>query len=277
MNCGDFEAIITDLAGEKLIDASRYKQALAHKNTCARCAARLANERSLTKALAVVANAETEQAPAHTKAALLQAFAQRTQNSAAPPIPFVSQTEAKSGSVVLFSPKAKNHLPSWLWTVAAAILLAVLGIAAMQILQSSSSQSGLQAHGLEPISLPKSKAQPQLPNKEKPIAIATVNVPKPRRRNTPLQTTMAPANNNRGQQQADDAEITTDYIPLTYVAGATAMESGQVVRVMMTRSSLLAYGLPVNLERDDEKIKADLVVGDDGLARAIRFVYPSKK
>jgi hypothetical protein len=50
------------------------------------------------------------------------------------------------------------------------------------------------------------------------------------------------------------------------------MESGKVIRVQMPRSALIAFGLPVNVERADVPVKADLLVGEDGLARAIRFV-----
>jgi hypothetical protein len=31
-------------------------------------------------------------------------------------------------------------------------------------------------------------------------------------------------------------------------------------------------GLPVNIEHYGERVKADVVLGDDGVARAIRFV-----
>jgi hypothetical protein len=70
---------------------------------------------------------------------------------------------------------------------------------------------------------------------------------------------------------ADQAEITTDYLPLTYLPDA-APDSGQVVRVRIARSALLAMGLPMDVERAGEMVKADVVIGDDGLARAIRFV-----
>ena len=66
-------------------------------------------------------------------------------------------------------------------------------------------------------------------------------------------------------------EIATEFLPLTYVA-ETAQESGQVVRVRMPRATLASFGLPVNAERGSELIKADILIGDDGLARAIRFV-----
>jgi hypothetical protein len=276
MNCGDFEVIITDLAGEKLIDATRYKLALAHKNTCARCAARLTNERLLTKALHTVANAETEQAPAHTKAALLQAFAERMPSSVALPISPVAVTETSEKNVLTFTPKPQR-VSRWTW--AAAAVLAIVSLAAIQIAKSAST-SAIQAYGVEPIAIPKvnepkEMPAPQLPKKHSPIPEKFVATIKNAKRNSaPRRTEAIP---EPVQEQVAENEITTDYIPLTYLAGTTAIESGQVVRVMVSRSSLLAYGLPVDLERTDEKIKADLVVGDDGLARAIRFVYPSKK
>ncbi len=71
---------------------------------------------------------------------------------------------------------------------------------------------------------------------------------------------------------ANATETVTDYIPLTYLDDATAMESGQVVRIDVPRSSLAAFGLPVSQDRLDERVKADIIIGDDGLARAIRFV-----
>ena len=45
-----------------------------------------------------------------------------------------------------------------------------------------------------------------------------------------------------------------------------------MIRVQIPRSSLIAFGLPVNVERADAPVKADLLVGEEGLARAIRFV-----
>lgn len=283
MNCGDFEVIITDLAGEQLIDATRYKLALAHKNTCARCAARLANERSLTKALHTVANAETEQAPAHTKATLLQAFAERMPSSSvAPPISPVAVAEPGEKTVLTFTPKARQ-LPrlTWAAAAAAAAVLAIVSLATIQVAQSTSSMA-LQAYSVEPIAIPKTNEPkaipaPQLPKQQNPLADTTAVRIKNVRRNPAPQRMEVKEKQERVEEQIAENEITTDYIPLTYVAGTTAMESGQVVRVMVSRSSLLAYGLPVDLERTEEKIKADLVVGDDGLARAIRFVYPSKK
>ena len=68
------------------------------------------------------------------------------------------------------------------------------------------------------------------------------------------------------------SEVTTDYIPLMYVSDATSSQSGFVVRLEIPRTTLLSMGLPVNTERGNALVKADVVVGDDGVARAIRLV-----
>ena len=69
------------------------------------------------------------------------------------------------------------------------------------------------------------------------------------------------------------AEQTTDYIPLTYFADDSGTQGGVVVRVEIPRSTLLAMGLPVNTERGNSLVKADVVVSDDGMPRAIRLVH----
>jgi hypothetical protein len=49
-------------------------------------------------------------------------------------------------------------------------------------------------------------------------------------------------------------------------------DGGQLVRVELPRSAMASFGLPVNLDRANERVKADVLVGSDGQARAIRFV-----
>lgn len=68
-------------------------------------------------------------------------------------------------------------------------------------------------------------------------------------------------------------EIATDFIPVMGVYNLPAADSGQVVRVELPRSALTRFGLPMNIDRAGARIKADVVVGNDGLARAIRFVH----
>ena len=67
-------------------------------------------------------------------------------------------------------------------------------------------------------------------------------------------------------------EIATDFMPLGYLNPATLQDGGQIIRVEVPRSALVNFGLPVNPDRYHEKVKADVLLGVDGMAHAIRFV-----
>jgi hypothetical protein len=69
-----------------------------------------------------------------------------------------------------------------------------------------------------------------------------------------------------------DDEITTDFLPLSYGSNLSPLDDGQVIRLELPRSALQSFGLPVNVERAGERVKADVLLGHDGVARAIRFV-----
>ena len=65
-------------------------------------------------------------------------------------------------------------------------------------------------------------------------------------------------------------EIATAFIPVSYGVGPG--EPASMVRVRLPRSALLSFGLPMNAERASEPVIADVLLGEDGVARAIRFV-----
>jgi hypothetical protein len=71
---------------------------------------------------------------------------------------------------------------------------------------------------------------------------------------------------------AKRAEFATEFVPLSYGGVQKPMESGEVIRMDMPRSAIIAFGLPVNVDRADTPVKAELLLGEDGMARAIRFL-----
>ena len=78
-----------------------------------------------------------------------------------------------------------------------------------------------------------------------------------------------------GPQAAETAqarEVTGEFIPLVPDQTWTPGESGQIMRVSMPRTALQSFGLPVDESRAFEIVKADIVVGQDMVARAIRIV-----
>jgi hypothetical protein len=67
--------------------------------------------------------------------------------------------------------------------------------------------------------------------------------------------------------------VGTDFIPLPYAPELRGEDSAAIVRVKLPRYSLQTVGLPFNPERANERIDADVLMGQDGIARAIRFVH----
>ncbi len=65
------------------------------------------------------------------------------------------------------------------------------------------------------------------------------------------------------------AEIKTDFIALSYARSA---DSGQVVRVRVPSSMMVAVGLVETVDKPMNLIDAEVLIGDDGLTRAIRFI-----
>jgi hypothetical protein len=76
--------------------------------------------------------------------------------------------------------------------------------------------------------------------------------------------------------EARVAEVTTDFMPLAY--SSVPSTNLQVVRLAVPRNALVSFGLtpPEPLDRMfTDTVLADVLVGDDGLARAVRFVRPA--
>jgi len=69
-------------------------------------------------------------------------------------------------------------------------------------------------------------------------------------------------------------EATTEFFPLFY--GSIPSSSGHIVRMEVPRESLARFGLASahDAGHTTGMVLADVLVGDDGLARAVRFVRP---
>jgi hypothetical protein len=65
-------------------------------------------------------------------------------------------------------------------------------------------------------------------------------------------------------------EVVTEFFPL--MDPAPPMERGELLRVEVPASAMRLVGLPVREENLADRIQADVLVGEEGMARAIRFV-----
>ncbi len=95
------------------------------------------------------------------------------------------------------------------------------------------------------------------------------HVPMPAHRATPGSVELAalPDTSEPSQAEADDG-----FIPLPNARGLDPNEQVNIVRVEVPRSAMLEIGLAVSADRVSELVVADVELGQDGLARAIRFV-----
>jgi hypothetical protein len=70
----------------------------------------------------------------------------------------------------------------------------------------------------------------------------------------------------------DSMDQDNGFIPLPNVARLEANEDVNLVRVQLPRSAMIAVGYAVSAERASEMVEAEVVLGPDGLAHAVRFL-----
>jgi len=277
MNCEDFESKVADLAREQMMEAGVLAQALAHHEKCEACAQRLDDQRSLSLKLSALARETSSADLPPMRNELLHAL--RGQRAATD----------RQGTV---ASRRSRAMVAGAMAVAAMILVVI----AVAVIRSRSASPAVQA-------LPNSTSPENLP----PSELATVDTrdlsaphfsPLPHKSSGWGSRRLAGRNSRRNVNQtivpvqsiadlsskdmtketatsstADSAaEITTDFMPVGYAGATTLQDGGQLVRVELPRSALVAFGLPMNVNRYDEKVKADVFFSADGMARAIRFV-----
>jgi hypothetical protein len=253
MNCHDFEGIASDLAKDHLMVADQRERALAHSASCAHCAERLADERTLTDGLRLLAKTASEQAPASVEQSLLKAF--RDQRTARP-------------AVSIYATRRR-----WMYVAASVAAIALIVTILAFATRNRESQPPVPEKAVIPTPL-----TPEAPRQSPSTTITpekTVAVRSSRAAGKALATARAsrskPLNYETEKLNPSD-EIATEFIPLMNREALSQMDGGQVMRVELPRSALMTFGLPMDMERATERIKADVLVGNDGLARAIRFV-----
>ena len=234
MNCHEVQPVITDLARNSVLEIEAREGALAHLKECRECSARLVEEKRLTEGLRAWNAAMIDEQPRPAlEEKLRAAFRQNVR------------------------PAQRRHWPKFAaaGAIAAAVLLFKLLAPVPQV---------------KPIA----KMPPQSPA---PVIVAQVPaaggaVPSPgmvvRRRQANRLRHPAP---DRSPIPAS-AEVGTEFLPVAQGDGWTPLDGGRLVRVRLPRSAMGAFGLPVDEGRGPERVKADVMLSDDGLLRAIRFV-----
>ena len=72
--------------------------------------------------------------------------------------------------------------------------------------------------------------------------------------------------------EGSDTYAISDFVPVPFTDGIGPEDPGMVVRVQLTRASLAELGYPVAEAPDEDLIRADVLVGEDGWPRGVRLV-----
>lgn len=245
MNCRDFETTILSMGRAQLLEASVRRQTLAHITQCPACADYLAEQQALTAAVRATAKSlRDEAASAHIEQSLRAAF--RKQANAA---------------AFAHSPGHARRWPKRALVAAAAILL--LCLLAGIIRQWSFADRDPRTATVLPQPAPKKAKPPEPPSPTGPHERAAARHVAGKRRPTPPAV-------HHGATTGEEA--VTQFITLVNETQLAPLESGQVLRVELPTSTLISMGLRITAEDPSKLVIADLLVGQDGLPRAIRFV-----
>lgn len=298
MNCLEFESQLELLARGALLEARTRSAAEAHAGSCDTCAARLADERTLSTGLRALASGmKGAEASAGVEAALLASFHARAASVAAADL----KEAGAASNVVPLSAQTSARQWSWVKTVAVASLAAAASLAFFILVRQGASPNTphefaaagpQQQKMIEPPPSDNGSGHPsesatatlKQPGVEEgastspePNAGRSGNAPRtftPRARIVNASytgggrgaTTARPAGETNAQ------EVATEFIPLMQAGPYAQAEDGHLVRVELPRSALASFGLPINAEAASDRVKADVLLGQDGIARAIRFI-----
>lgn len=231
MNCTEFDAIAPDLERAGVLDAAACREALAHAESCPRCASRREAEQRLSAALQSVSLQE----------AIL----------CAPP-----RVEARLRAALVAAHARRIWLTTrWLWgaSVTAVLLLSAGGYLTLRWVAPAS-------HGR-----PDEQTVSRAEHVSKPETVPGTVVEAPA---AAVSQDTAPSDNDL---LAVGASLSGEgFLPLQEALPLGPEEEASLVRVRLPRSELAAFGLPINEERAGDLIEVDFLLGQDGSPRAVR-------
>ena len=220
------------VARAETVNAADQRVLREHVEACAECRRRLANERMLSAGLAAMA-AEPGAPSAAVRSALLTEF----------------RREKKVVTI---------RRPVMKWVGIAAVAAAVL----MAVVLATGRRK-------EPVVTP-----PSVQVAKTPVPVPVVAPPV----QAPVQAKARPVLRPRRRPaappvQVDDApEVATDFFEIPYVEPLRPEQRADVFRMQVPRASMAAFGLPVTGGRLDSRVTADVLMGEDGVVRAVRFI-----
>ena len=253
MNCSEFQHISHELARDQ-VEGREKIEALAHAGECSRCTEYLEQERTLSLKLGFLSQVmHAQEAPAALQPALLAAFREHA-----------AQAGGNGRVAPHVGPRFWAHQKFWVWGASAAALAAVLALAiGLRSGQRQPSQASTQVPTRAVAAQSETPTTALAPVKQdESVAHQAVEAVKRHR-------AVAPRVRAARDQDAIIADA-SGFVPLIYCDELNCGTPGDVVRVELPASSLPMMGLASDVRTGP--VRADVVVGEDGVARAIRLV-----
>ena len=245
MNCAAAREAVLDCARDVPM-ADDVRLALEeHLGGCANCAAELGWQRGLTAAFrGLSAEAKAWNASSTIEDRLYEAFAARVVATPRPPVEW-------------------KQAARWIYALASAALIAL----AVWLGSRPSTPTSPESVASRAASSPTSPAvsTPSVTEERKPASSKTegkVTAQRP-----------VPVGAAGGRRAAPPKQVRSfEFVTLPGAAGLPDLESGSVVRIAVPVGALPEYGLDIVQGGSKTTVNADVLVGQDGLARAIRLV-----
>ncbi len=279
MTCREFDGVVAELVrspkaaatSDSELDQAVRRAGVEHAAECSECGARLAAEERLTSSLRALSGGDTVGASDAVEARLLEAFRNHHIGLATQPVAAkvvaAKVVAAKVVAAKVVTIKSRSRAP-WYWAVSIAaglVLFAVLPLlrtdATHETIASVRPPVAERPQVQSPLAAPQAASQGigDVTN-EAPFAPRTMAAGRPARRSA---SQPAP----REQQM-----VATEFVPLERGGFIEPMDRGQLVRMQVPRMAMRNAGFPVREDRLSEPVLADVLVGEDGTARGIRFV-----
>ena len=284
MNCHEFRLHHFDVAAHRHAipaPATSNDNALRHAALCAACAHLLAEQRELSAQLRQLASVDAHCGPLPEQEHALRAAYQSA---------YQASNEPAAAS-------STGNWKIWAGAIAAMLLLTLAGIALSQkvpgwFATGSAAQSAKVAvAGPLPIAeIPRTLTTPTVPRSPSVPRASRKSPQQAREASSPaaIHAALTSATDISAEQptgwqaarpvsqESSSEEAASDFVPLPYDGDPMLAGSGPIVRVEITGAALrslgLSLGFPIATESSGRLVQADLVLGQDGLARAIRFV-----
>ncbi len=270
MKCRDFEANVLELVNGQLED-SQCREALAHASVCGKCGALLEADQLLSADLrALAAEQSAEEAPPEIEGRLLASFRDRSAGRATTGVATGATSRPAACRILRQFRQGRPQSVNWrLWgTVAAGLALGTLALPGLLRRPDVVPSNSPPLKSLAPPGSTGVVLKPEAP----PVSAVQARSAATLRALSRTPRARPPSARVSDRHHAIEAEVATDFYAMPYVEPAFPGETMRIVRTRVPRTSFAAFGFPVNGERMFDTVQADVLVGDDNVARAIRFV-----